>query len=154
MDDLQQIKWGLSGKVIGSQPAACNLPVAAPGPCIYNSALSRSSWKWLLDNWMGYKTNSANLAYVFGLIQINRKLNRDPNMKPCLLWSNTMSMCWYTTILFRSTGQLAMEDVPTLVLCKPKLLPLKSVTLEKLEKMQMEAQEAIKQQELASRQTQ
>lgn len=44
-----------------------------------------------------------------------------------------------------------MEDVPTLVLCKPKLLPLKSVTLEKLEKMQMEAQEAVKQQELASK---
>lgn len=42
-----------------------------------------------------------------------------------------------------------MEDVPTMVLCKPKLLPLKSVTLEKLEKMQMEAQEAVKQQELA-----
>ncbi|CAL8333731.1 unnamed protein product [Lota lota] len=51
-------------------------------------------------------------------------------------------------------GQLSMEDVPTLVLCKPKLLPLKSVTLEKLEKMQLDAQEAIKQQELASRQTQ
>uniref|UniRef100_A0A087XH33 BBSome interacting protein 1 n=1 Tax=Poecilia formosa TaxID=48698 RepID=A0A087XH33_POEFO len=48
-----------------------------------------------------------------------------------------------------STGQLYMEDVPTMVLCKPKLLPLKSVTLEKLEKMQMEAQEAVKQQELA-----
>lgn len=48
-----------------------------------------------------------------------------------------------------STGQLYMEDVPTMILCKPKLLPLKSVTLEKLEKMQMEAQEAIKQQELA-----
>lgn len=31
-----------------------------------------------------------------------------------------------------------------MVLCKPKLLPLKSVTLEKLEKMQLEAQEAIK----------
>ncbi|XP_047220888.1 BBSome-interacting protein 1 [Girardinichthys multiradiatus] len=46
-------------------------------------------------------------------------------------------------------GQLYMEDVPTMVLCKPKLLPLKSVTLEKLEKMQMEAQEAVKQQELA-----
>nr|XP_033480405.1 BBSome-interacting protein 1 [Epinephelus lanceolatus] len=46
-------------------------------------------------------------------------------------------------------GQLSMEDVPTMVLCKPKLLPLKSVTLEKLEKMQMEAQEAVKQQELA-----
>lgn len=42
-----------------------------------------------------------------------------------------------------------MEDVPTMVLCKPKLLPLKSVTLEKLEKMQQEAQEIIKQQELA-----
>lgn len=44
-----------------------------------------------------------------------------------------------------------MEDVPTMVLCKPKLLPLKSVTLEKLEKMQMAAQEAIKQQELATK---
>lgn len=42
-----------------------------------------------------------------------------------------------------------MEDVPTMVLCKPKLLPLKSVTLEKLEKMQLEAQEAIKKQELS-----
>lgn len=48
-------------------------------------------------------------------------------------------------------GQLSMEDVPTMILCKPKLLPLKSVTLEKLEKMQMEAQEAIKQQELATK---
>ncbi|KAA0712368.1 BBSome-interacting protein 1 [Triplophysa tibetana] len=51
-------------------------------------------------------------------------------------------------------GQLCMEDVPTMVLCKPKLLPLKSVTLEKLEKMQKEAQEIIKQQELALRQQQ
>ena len=49
------------------------------------------------------------------------------------------------------SGQLSMEDVPTLVLCKPKLLPLKSVTLEKLEKMHQEAQEVIKQQELAIR---
>lgn len=48
-------------------------------------------------------------------------------------------------------GQLSMEDVPTMVLCKPKLLPLKSVTLEKLEKMQMEALEAVKQQELAAK---
>lgn len=46
-------------------------------------------------------------------------------------------------------GQLSMEDVPTMVLCKPKLLPLKSVTLEKLEKMQREAQETIRQQEMA-----
>uniref|UniRef100_A0A3P8W050 BBSome interacting protein 1 n=1 Tax=Cynoglossus semilaevis TaxID=244447 RepID=A0A3P8W050_CYNSE len=45
--------------------------------------------------------------------------------------------------------QLSMEDVSTMVLCKPKLLPLKSVTLEKLEKMQIEAQEAVRQQELA-----
>ncbi|KAJ8404864.1 hypothetical protein AAFF_G00332510 [Aldrovandia affinis] len=48
-------------------------------------------------------------------------------------------------------GQLSMEDLPAMVLCKPKLLPLKSVTLEKLEKMQQEAQEAIRQQELAHR---
>ncbi|XP_078499896.1 BBSome-interacting protein 1 [Lissotriton helveticus] len=48
-------------------------------------------------------------------------------------------------------GQLCVEDVPAMVLCKPKLLPLKSVTLEKLEKMQREAQETIRQQELAQR---
>uniref|UniRef100_A0A3B3TD87 BBSome interacting protein 1 n=1 Tax=Paramormyrops kingsleyae TaxID=1676925 RepID=A0A3B3TD87_9TELE len=46
-------------------------------------------------------------------------------------------------------GRLSMDDVPTMVLCKPKLLPLKSVTLEKLEKMQQEAQEIIRQQEAA-----
>uniref|UniRef100_W5N3D2 BBSome interacting protein 1 n=1 Tax=Lepisosteus oculatus TaxID=7918 RepID=W5N3D2_LEPOC len=48
-------------------------------------------------------------------------------------------------------GQLSMEDVPTMVLCKPKLLPLKSVTLEKLEKMQQETQELVRQQEMALR---
>ncbi|XP_069467877.1 BBSome-interacting protein 1 [Ambystoma mexicanum] len=48
-------------------------------------------------------------------------------------------------------GQLCVEDVPTMVLCKPKLLPLKSVTLEKLEKMQRDAQETIRQQELAQK---
>ena len=36
---------------------------------------------------------------------------------------------------------------PIPVLCKPKILPLKSVTLEKLEKMQKNAQEAVKKQE-------
>ncbi|XP_026053793.1 BBSome-interacting protein 1 [Carassius auratus] len=51
-------------------------------------------------------------------------------------------------------GQLSVEDVPTMVLCKPKLLPLKSVTLEKLEKMQQDAQEIIKQQELALKEQQ
>ena len=44
-------------------------------------------------------------------------------------------------------GLLYIEDNPTTVLCKPKLLLLKSVTLEKLEKMQKEAQETVKQQE-------
>ncbi|MBN3297246.1 BBIP1 protein, partial [Amia calva] len=44
-----------------------------------------------------------------------------------------------------------MEDVPTMVLCKPKLLPLKSVTLEKLEKMQQETQEMVRKQEMALR---
>jgi len=38
--------------------------------------------------------------------------------------------------------------MPTVVLCKPKLLPLKSVSLEKMEKMQRDAQETMKQQEL------
>ncbi|XP_059802972.1 BBSome-interacting protein 1 isoform X4 [Hypanus sabinus] len=48
-------------------------------------------------------------------------------------------------------GQLSFEDVPSMVLCKPKLLPLKSVTLEKMEKMQREAEATIRQQELAQR---
>ena len=37
------------------------------------------------------------------------------------------------------------EEKPFFILCKPKLLPLKSMTLEKLEKMQIEAQEKAKQ---------
>ena len=48
-------------------------------------------------------------------------------------------------------GMLYQEDMPTVVMCKPKLLPLKSVTLEKMEKMQKEAQELVKQQEKESR---
>ncbi|XP_004839002.1 BBSome-interacting protein 1 [Heterocephalus glaber] len=46
-------------------------------------------------------------------------------------------------------GQLSVEDVTTMVLCKPKLLPLKSMTLEKLEKMQQAAQDTLHQQEMA-----
>ena len=38
------------------------------------------------------------------------------------------------------------ESSPQLVLCKPKLLPLKSFTLQKLEKMQKEATEKAKDQ--------
>lgn len=36
-------------------------------------------------------------------------------------------------------GQVILEDVPDLILCKPRLIPLKSLCLEKLEKMQREA---------------
>ncbi|XP_074089548.1 BBSome-interacting protein 1-like [Macrotis lagotis] len=48
-------------------------------------------------------------------------------------------------------GQLSVEDAATMVLCKPKLLPLKSLTLEKLEKMQQTAQETIRQQEMTEK---
>lgn len=40
-------------------------------------------------------------------------------------------------------GQLILEDLDELVLCKPRLIPLKSLTLEKLERMQEEAQKTI-----------
>ena len=48
-------------------------------------------------------------------------------------------------------GQLYQEELPSNVLCKPKLMPMKSVTLEKLEKMQKEAQETVKQQDKEER---
>ncbi|XP_006778772.1 PREDICTED: BBSome-interacting protein 1 [Myotis davidii] len=48
-------------------------------------------------------------------------------------------------------GHLSVEDITTMVLCKPKLLPLKSLTMEKLEKMQQAAQETIRQQEMAEK---
>lgn len=48
-------------------------------------------------------------------------------------------------------GQLYVEDITTMVLCKPKLLPLKSLTLEKLEKMQQAAQDTIRQQEMTEK---
>ncbi|KAM6415733.1 BBSome-interacting protein 1 [Rhynochetos jubatus] len=41
-------------------------------------------------------------------------------------------------------GQLSVEDTPAMVLCKPKVLPLKSVSLEKLEKLQRAALEAMR----------
>lgn len=41
--------------------------------------------------------------------------------------------------ILKQQGQIILEDVPDLVLCKPRLIPLKSFTLEKLEKMQCEA---------------
>lgn len=41
-------------------------------------------------------------------------------------------------------GYLHCEDTLTFVLCKPKLLPLKSFTMEKLEKIQADAVEKAK----------
>uniref|UniRef100_A0A8C4ULX6 BBIP1 protein n=2 Tax=Falco TaxID=8952 RepID=A0A8C4ULX6_FALTI len=41
-------------------------------------------------------------------------------------------------------GQLSVEDTAGMVLCKPKVLPLKSVSLEKLEKLQRAALEAAR----------
>ena len=44
------------------------------------------------------------------------------------------------------TGLLHHEATYNFVLCKPKIMPLKSITLEKLEKMQKEAQELVRDQ--------
>ena len=44
-------------------------------------------------------------------------------------------------------GLLHEESIRGPVLCKPKLMPLKSITLTKLETMQKEAQEEIRRQE-------
>ncbi|NXL07409.1 BBIP1 protein, partial [Mesembrinibis cayennensis] len=41
-------------------------------------------------------------------------------------------------------GQLSVEDAAAMVLCKPKVLPLKSVSLEKLEELQRAALEAAR----------
>lgn len=40
-------------------------------------------------------------------------------------------------------GLLHHKESPQLVLCKPKLMPLKSMTLEKLQKMQSEAEKKL-----------
>ncbi|KAK3882292.1 hypothetical protein Pcinc_013322 [Petrolisthes cinctipes] len=44
-------------------------------------------------------------------------------------------------------GILYQEDFAYLALCRPKLMPLKSVTLEKLEAMQKNAQDKLRQQQ-------
>lgn len=44
------------------------------------------------------------------------------------------------------TGQLMIEDTEEFLLCKPRLMPLKSFTLQKLEGMLEKAQELQKQQ--------
>lgn len=48
-------------------------------------------------------------------------------------------------VLTAQNGLLFYEEALSPVFCKPKLIPLKSVTLEKLEKMQKESMEAMKQ---------
>lgn len=50
-------------------------------------------------------------------------------------------------IVLPQHGLLYSEDLPDYILCKPKLMPLKSVTLEKLEKMQKDAEEKLKEME-------
>lgn len=47
-------------------------------------------------------------------------------------------------IVLPRQGLLYQEDTLNYILCKPKLIPLKSVTLEKLEKMQREAEIKVK----------
>lgn len=44
-------------------------------------------------------------------------------------------------------GLLYQEDSAYLALCRPKLMPLKSVTLEKLEAMQKNAQDKLRHQQ-------
>lgn len=43
-------------------------------------------------------------------------------------------------------GVLYFEETNHMILCKPRIMPLKSITLEKMEKIQKDAQEAVKQQ--------
>lgn len=45
----------------------------------------------------------------------------------------------YVKPILPKQGQLMVEDVQELVMCKPHIIPLRSLTLEKLEKMQKEA---------------
>ncbi|XP_018374947.1 PREDICTED: BBSome-interacting protein 1 [Trachymyrmex cornetzi] len=47
-------------------------------------------------------------------------------------------------IVLPRQGLLYQTDALNYILCKPKLIPLKSVTLEKLEKMQKDAEIKVK----------
>lgn len=46
----------------------------------------------------------------------------------------------YVKPVLPKQGHLLIEDVQDLVMCKPRIIPLRSFTLEKLEKMQKEAE--------------
>ncbi|CAB0039638.1 unnamed protein product [Trichogramma brassicae] len=51
---------------------------------------------------------------------------------------------FHIDVVLPQQGLLYSEHTFDYILCKPKLMPLKSVTLEKLEKMQKEADEKLK----------
>ena len=63
-----------------------------------------------------------------------------------------------TKLLFREVlpkqGQSYVEDMPTMVLCEPVLLPLRFMTVPKLEKIQQAAQDTIRQQEMTEKEQQ
>uniref|UniRef100_A0A914RDV4 BBSome-interacting protein 1 n=1 Tax=Panagrolaimus davidi TaxID=227884 RepID=A0A914RDV4_9BILA len=50
-------------------------------------------------------------------------------------------------VIYPQSGMLFKEEIIGPIFCKPKLIPLKSVTLEKLESMQQEGLEKMKQME-------
>lgn len=57
-------------------------------------------------------------------------------------------------IILPRSGILSQEEVSDYILCKPKLMPLKSLTLEKLEKMQEDAEKKLREvQEVQEQQT-
>jgi len=51
----------------------------------------------------------------------------------------------YSEVL-QKNGQLFQTDQPSLVLCKPKIMPLKSVTLLKLEEIQKKSKDILEEQ--------
>lgn len=48
------------------------------------------------------------------------------------------------SFVFPKSGNLFYEKKKEFIFCKPHLLPIKTVTLEKLEKMQLDAQNQLK----------
>lgn len=70
-------------------------------------------------------------------------LKRQNSDKPCgsCQWNMSSSADQLKPVINKS-GQILTENVQELVLCKPRLIPLKSFTLEKLERMQQEAERA------------
>lgn len=52
--------------------------------------------------------------------------------------SQTSSSTANLTRILPKNGQLICEEKPELIMCKPRLIPLKSLTLQKLENMQKE----------------